>query len=76
LEIQSKLINEVQLTSSGEPMKVSVFGAANPKPGEKPYEDAYRLGKLLGEAGHTVLTGGYIGMMEAVSHGAQMPVHM
>ncbi len=51
-------------------MKVSVFGAANPKPGEKPYEDAYRLGKLLGEAGHTVLTGGYIGMMEAVSHGA------
>ena len=28
------------------------------------------LGKYLGEAGHTVLTGGYIGTMEAVSRGA------
>jgi uncharacterized protein (TIGR00725 family) len=28
------------------------------------------LGKLLAERGHTVLTGGYIGTMEAVSRGA------
>lgn len=51
-------------------MKVSVFGAANAKPGDASYEEAYRLGKMLGEAGHTVLTGGYIGMMEAASRGA------
>ena len=29
-----------------------------------------QLGKLLGAAGYTVLTGGYIGTMEAVSRGA------
>ena len=29
------------------------------------------LGKLLAERGHTVLTGGYIGTMEAVSRGAR-----
>ncbi len=57
-------------------MKVSVFGAANTLPGEKAYQDAYLLGKILGEAGHTVLTGGYIGMMEATSRGHQMPEPM
>lgn len=33
--------------------------------------EAYRLGKLIGGAGHTVLTGGYMGTMEAVSRGAE-----
>lgn len=51
-------------------MRVTVFGGSIPKPGEPPYEQALRLGKLLGEAGHTVLNGGYIGTMEAVSQGA------
>jgi uncharacterized protein (TIGR00730 family) len=52
-------------------MRVSVFGGASPKPKEDSYEEAYRLGMLLGSAGHTVLTGGYIGTMEAVSKGAK-----
>jgi len=51
-------------------MKVTVFGAASPKPGEKDYEDARWLGEALAKAGHTVLTGGYTGPMEAVSPGA------
>lgn len=34
------------------------------------YEQAQRLGSLLGAAGFTVLTGGYVGTMEAVSRGA------
>ncbi len=51
-------------------MRVTIFGGSQPKPGEKPYQDALTLGRLLGEAGHTVLTGGYIGTMEAVSRGA------
>src|SRR6185295_11638657 len=33
-------------------------------------QEAYELGKLLAGAGHTVLTGGYMGTMEAVSKGA------
>jgi uncharacterized protein (TIGR00730 family) len=51
-------------------MKVSVFGGSNPKPGSKAYQQAYELGKLLGSAGLTVLTGGYMGTMEATSRGA------
>jgi uncharacterized protein (TIGR00730 family) len=48
-------------------MKITVFGGSSPKPGDAAYEQAYQLGKLIGEAGFTVLTGGYIGTMEAVS---------
>lgn len=51
-------------------MKISVFGGSQPQPGSVAYEEARRLGRLLAEKGHTVLTGGYIGTMEAVSRGA------
>ena len=51
-------------------MKITVFGGSSPKPGEEAYQQAYQLGCLIGEAGYTVLTGGYIGTMEAVSRGA------
>lgn len=51
-------------------MKVTIFGGSSPKPGEPAYEEAYRLGQLLGKDGHTILTGGYIGIMEAASRGA------
>jgi len=51
-------------------MKVSVFGGSQPKEGDSAYAEAMKLGKLLAERGHTVLTGGYIGTMEAVSRGA------
>ena len=51
-------------------MKIAVFGSSKPRPGNPNYEEALLLGRLLGEAGHTVLTGGYGGTMEAVSKGA------
>ncbi len=51
-------------------MNISVFGGSHPQPGSLAYAEAYELGKLLALAGHTVLTGGYIGTMEAVSRGA------
>jgi uncharacterized protein (TIGR00730 family) len=51
-------------------MKVTVFGGAAPKPDQPDYQEAMRLGRLLAKAGHTVLTGGYMGTMEAVSRGA------
>jgi uncharacterized protein (TIGR00730 family) len=50
--------------------RITVFGGAQPKPEEEEYRQAMRLGALLGSAGFTVLTGGYIGTMEAVSRGA------
>lgn len=51
-------------------MNITVFGGAQPIPGDPSYEEARLLGNLLAQAGHTVLTGGYIGTMEAVSRGA------
>jgi len=51
-------------------MKVSVFGGSQPKEGDTAYTEAMELGRLLAQSGHTVLTGGYIGTMEAVSRGA------
>jgi len=51
-------------------MNITVFGGAQPKEGSDAYEEARELGKLLAEHGHTVLTGGYMGTMEAVSRGA------
>ncbi len=52
-------------------MRISVFGGAQPKEGEAAYTEALDLGRMLAERGHTVLTGGYIGTMEAVSRGAK-----
>jgi hypothetical protein len=51
-------------------MKVSVFGGSQPTPDSLAYEEARQLGDLLAKHGHIVLTGGYIGTMEAVSRGA------
>ncbi|MBE0697160.1 MAG: LOG family protein [Anaerolineaceae bacterium] len=51
-------------------MKVSIFGGANPQSGGNSYEEAFSLGNNLARAGHVVLTGGYIGTMEAASRGA------
>jgi uncharacterized protein (TIGR00730 family) len=51
-------------------MNVTVFGSSSPASGDTAYEEARRLGELLAGAGHCVLTGGYMGTMEAVSRGA------
>ena len=51
-------------------MKVTVFGGSQPREGDTAYTEAQTLGRLLAERGHAVLTGGYIGTMEAVSRGA------
>ncbi len=40
------------------------------QPGDDLWEQAARLGRLLVEAGAEVVTGGYAGLMEAVSEGA------
>ncbi|MFH1184261.1 MAG: LOG family protein [Chloroflexota bacterium] len=51
-------------------MKVVVFGGSQPKESSQAYADARTLGDMLARQGHTVLTGGYTGTMEAVSRGA------
>ncbi|MEM9778089.1 MAG: TIGR00730 family Rossman fold protein, partial [Chloroflexota bacterium] len=49
---------------------ISVFGSASPKPGSADYVLAETVGRLLGEAGFAVQTGGYMGTMEGASKGA------
>lgn len=51
-------------------MNVTVFGGSQMKAGDQAYHEACELGRLIARGGHTVLTGGYIGSMEAVSRGA------
>jgi len=49
---------------------VTIFGGSQVQPGEPDYLAAQHLGELLARAGYRVITGGYIGAMEAVSRGA------
>ncbi len=51
-------------------MKISVFGGSQANEGSAAYAQAQQLGKSLAVLGHAVITGGYIGTMEAVSRGA------
>jgi len=51
-------------------LNITVFGGSQPKEGDPAYREAFELGRLLAQAGHNVLSGGYIGTMEAVSRGA------
>jgi uncharacterized protein (TIGR00730 family) len=49
---------------------IGVFGGRHPVPGDAEYAEAARLGSLLAGAGFGVISGGYSGVMEAVSRGA------
>jgi uncharacterized protein (TIGR00730 family) len=49
---------------------INVFGSSMPQPGSADYENARTIGRLLAEAGFTVQTGGYSGIMAAASQGA------
>lgn len=49
---------------------IAVFGSAAPLPGSTDFENARTVGRLLAEAGYGVATGGYSGIMTAVSQGA------
>ncbi|MCY4147500.1 MAG: LOG family protein [Chloroflexi bacterium] len=50
---------------------ISVFGSSQVRPGDPVYADAEALGRGLAQAGYAVMSGGYRGVMEAVSKGAR-----
>jgi uncharacterized protein (TIGR00725 family) len=50
--------------------RVTVFGGSRCGPDAVEYQEALRLGRLLVEAGFDVCSGGYSGVMEAISRGA------
>jgi len=49
---------------------IAVYGSSRITPADPEYADALEVGRLLGAAGYTIMTGGYAGVMEAASRGA------
>ncbi len=50
---------------------ITVFGSSRPREGDPHYAQAQALGAALAEKGLAVCSGGYAGVMEAVSRGAK-----
>ena len=55
----------------GKELVVTVFGSSRPREGDADYEEARILGRALARHGFSVCSGGYGGVMEAVSRGAK-----
>jgi len=49
---------------------IAVFGTGRTEVGDDDYTEAQVIGAMLASAGYTVMSGGYSGIMEAVSKGA------
>lgn len=49
---------------------VTIFGGAKCGESDTEYAQARRVGELLADAGYTICTGGYLGVMEGASRGA------
>ena len=60
---------DVQMTT--KPKVVAVFGSGSAPADHPVLRQAERLGRLLAEAGFTLMSGGYGGTMEAASRGAR-----
>lgn len=56
--------------SDGIERIVTIFGGAKCSESDEEYGQARRVGELLADAGYTICTGGYLGVMEAASRGA------
>ncbi len=50
---------------------ITIFGGSKCGEDSEEYKEAKKLGGLLAEAGYTICTGGYLGIMEAASRGAR-----
>ena len=62
-------MSEIDVKDSGERI-VTIFGGAKCGEADLEYTQARRVGELLADAGFTICTGGYLGVMEAASRGA------
>ena len=50
---------------------VTIFGGSKCRESDPEYAQAREIGGMLAEAGYTICTGGYLGVMEAASRGAR-----
>jgi uncharacterized protein (TIGR00730 family) len=70
LRIQSEFVEGFGALAELGPA-VAVFGSARTRPDHPTYAQAREVGRLLAEAGFSVITGGGPGMMEAANLGAR-----
>src|SRR6188508_1596806 len=68
--IRAQTVNN-EMESHVEGKIVTIFGGSKCSPDSPEYRDAKDLGYRLAEAGFTICTGGYLGVMEAASRGAR-----
>jgi len=59
------------VTTNSEDRIVTIFGGSKCDENSEEYKQARDLGALLADAGFTICTGGYLGVMEAASRGAR-----
>ncbi|MBX3289738.1 MAG: LOG family protein [Acidobacteria bacterium] len=59
------------MTENTEGKIVTIFGGSKCGPDSEEYKNAKEIGYKLAEAGFTICTGGYLGVMEAASRGAR-----
>lgn len=57
--------------SDGPERIVTIFGGSKCEEDATEYQQARMVGNLLAQAGFTICTGGYLGVMEAASRGAK-----
>ncbi len=67
--IMAELVEGFQMLTKTS-HEISVFGSARFAPSTHWYQESEKLGRLLGEGGFTVVTGGGPGVMEAANKGA------
>lgn len=68
-EAARKLVDDLE-ADMGETI-ITVFGSSRPGVGDADYQQARELGKALADRGFAVCTGGYAGVIKAVSRGAK-----
>ena len=56
---------------NGQGRIITIFGGSQCDHDSEEYREAMSLGRRLAEAGFTICTGGYLGVMEAASRGAR-----
>ncbi len=59
------------MTDNQKDKIVTIFGGSRCKENSAEYKEAKEVGGRLAEAGFTICTGGYLGVMEAASRGAR-----
>lgn len=65
-------VKKVQGDTHHPPLKIGIYGQSGVKPDDPLYQLAYALGVELGKKQYHIISGGYSGTMEAVSHGASL----